>query len=107
MKDTKPDYRRIYTDIINKKFPEKKDSCLYILNKEELSALDVITLNTIIFGSLDTESREFNQKHKSYDVDSIRKILDYKKNNNLSNIEMSKKFKLSRNTISKWNKFFH
>lgn len=101
-----PDYKRIFNDILNKKCPDKKELCLSILDQQQLSVLDVIKLNTIIFGVKDKNSQGFNQKHKSYDHDSIKQILNYQKKNNLNNIELAKKFNLSRNTVTKWKNFF-
>lgn len=101
-----PDYKRIFNDILDKKYPDKKDLCLSILDQQQLSVLDIIKLNTIIFGAKNKDSQEFNQKHRSYDMDSIKKILDYQKKNNLNNTELSKKFNMSRNTVAKWKSFF-
>ena len=47
--EVKSDYKRIFKDIIKKKFPEKIDSFQHFFEKEEFSVLDVITLNSLIF----------------------------------------------------------
>ncbi|RKE72032.1 helix-turn-helix domain-containing protein [Chryseobacterium sp. AG363] len=98
----KPDYRKIYQDIIALKYPEKEVRCRDILQNEILSLKDVMKLNSIIFEKLDIE----NQKHKSYDKEMIFYILDYQKKNNLNNIQLAAKFKMSRNTVTKWKKLF-
>ncbi|QQV02419.1 MULTISPECIES: helix-turn-helix domain-containing protein [Chryseobacterium] len=102
-----PDYRLIFSDIIDKKFPHKKKDCERILKKDYLSALDIITLNQMIFGVSDKEAENFNQKHKSYNKADILEILNYQKNNRLSNLQTSLKFKTSRNTIAKWRKLYN
>jgi len=97
-------YKKIYQDILEMKFPEKREQCFSLLNKKELSILDIINLNQKIFGKSDKQTDIFNQRHKSYDKSAILKILEYQKVNNLNNTELAKHFKLSRNTISKWKK---
>ena len=102
-----PDYKRIYTDIIAIKFPDKKAECEVLLNKPNLSVLDVIELNSKVFGIAPDRSTElFNQKHRSYRRADILKILDYQKKHLLNNSQLAKHFKLSRNTVAKWKKMF-
>lgn len=103
-KKLSPDYKRIYSDIIRKKFPEKMLLCNQILNKKKLSVMDVIELNSKIFSATDNETLIFNQTHKAYDKASILQILDYQKKNRLNNQQLANHFKLSRNTITKWKK---
>ncbi|WP_419867928.1 helix-turn-helix domain-containing protein [Chryseobacterium sp. CT-SW4] len=99
-----PNYKKIYTDIINKKYPEKLTTCKTLLLKNKLSFLDVIKLNQKIFGNNETLSG--NQRHRSYDVKTIFEILDYQKKHNLNNSQLAIHFKLSRNTVAKWKKNF-
>lgn len=101
MKGT-PDYRKIYSDILDKKFPDKKSKCQIILSKNRLSTLDVITLNKMIFGDRDNEAFILNQKHRSYSDEAIIEILEYQKKHNLNNTQCALKFRLSRNSITKW-----
>jgi len=96
----------IYNDIINRDHPNKKQECNNILSKEEISMLDVIKLNNIIFGIQDKKTVEFNQKHRSYDKNTILEILEYQEKNELNNTELANHFKLSRNTVAKWKKHF-
>lgn len=102
MKKAIPDYKKIYTDILRKKFPNKAEKTNIILKKNELSSLDVITLNNLIFN----ENNKTNQKHRSYRKADILKILDYQRKNELNNQQLAIHFKLSRNTIAKWKKLF-
>ena len=99
-----PNYKRIYTDIIISKYPEKWDSCASILEKPELTALDVIRLNSLIFNNPDKESMISNQKHRSYDETAIMDLLIYQQKNKLNNTQLANHFKLSRNSIAKWKK---
>ncbi|MEY8759000.1 helix-turn-helix domain-containing protein [Chryseobacterium tongliaoense] len=106
IKNNSPDYKKIYTDILNKRFPEKIKECKDILNKEVLSHLDVININNLIFGNGTKEVSEFNQKHRFYNKSTILKILDYQKKNHLNNTQLAMHFKMSRNTVTKWKKIF-
>ena len=105
MKCSKPYYKKIFTDMLELKFPDKKEQCLFFLNKEELSELDVLKLNKIIFGE-DVSENVSAKNHRSYDKSTIFKILDYQKNQKLNNIQTARYFGLSRNTIAKWKKIF-
>ncbi|NIF06693.1 helix-turn-helix domain-containing protein [Chryseobacterium sp. Tr-659] len=92
-----PNYKRIYIDLIEQKFPQKKNECIHILKKEQLTAIEVVMLNRILFG------KENKKNHfKSYDITSIRTILKYQKENNLNNTHVAKHYGLSRNTVAKW-----
>ena len=102
-----PNYKRIYSDILNRKHPEKIEDCKTILEKSSLSVLDIIELNHRIFGIVDKSTESFNQKHRSYSESDILQILDYQKRNHLNNSQLASYFKLSRNTIAKWRKMFY
>lgn len=93
-----PNYKKIYTDIVEIKYPHKKESCAAILAKKELQTIDVIRLNEKIFGG----SKLDNQKYRTYDAPTIQQILDYQKKNQLNNTQLAKHFQLSRNTVAKW-----
>lgn len=101
-----PDYKRIYTDLIAACYPDKEEQCSYILSQNRLSAFDVIKLNKILTSNFEAEHDLSNQNFRSYDRVTILKILDYQKKNKLNNTEISKQFKLSRNTVAKWRKKF-
>jgi len=96
---TKPNYKRIYSDILLKKYPEKKDEMISLLEKQNFSGLDVIWLNEKIFGS-------DSPRHRSYHKSDILQILDYQKKHSLNNSQLANHFKISRNTITKWKKTF-
>lgn len=102
----KPNYHKIYSDIIYHKYPQKKLICQSILEKKELFVLDILKLNHLIFGMSSRENVIFNQRHRSYSMSDILEILDYQKKNNLNNSQLANHFKLSRNTITKWKKHF-
>ncbi|MFS4428717.1 helix-turn-helix domain-containing protein [Chryseobacterium sp. GVT01B] len=101
-----PDYRRIFQDIIDKKFPEKKEWYSEILQKEDLYMLDVLRINNSIFNTQDEKMEIYNQKLRSYDEHSVLYMLDYQRKNNLTNTQLANHFRLSRNTVAKWKKHF-
>ena len=101
-----PDYKKIYTDLVNEKYPEKKDAFTIIFSKKNFSVLDVIQCNSILEDREDKSTFNFNQKHRSFDQQSILEILDYQKKHNWNNSQLAQHFKLSRNTIAKWKKKF-
>lgn len=105
-KYTLPNYKKIYTDILEMKFPAKKSSCKSLLEKEKLSVLDVIKLNAMIFKRSSREDLRYNQKLRSYTSDDIAVILEFQEKNNLNNSQVARHFKMSRNTIAKWRQMF-
>ncbi|MCT2562732.1 helix-turn-helix domain-containing protein [Chryseobacterium herbae] len=74
-------------------------SCRNYLEKKKLSSLEVITLNRILF-----HGGKVRNEHKSYDDESIAKILEYQRKNKMTNIAVASVFKLSRNTLAAWKK---
>ena len=98
-------YQQIFRDILDTKCPEKKKVCIPLLQKVNLSAMDIVKINTEIFG-ISRENETSNQKHRSYHKSDILKILDYQKKHKLNNSQLANHFKISRNTITKWKKLF-
>lgn len=100
-----PYYKKIFSDILDMKYPEKRYLCQQLLDKETLTHLDVINLNTSIFGkNITSEDEIFNHQHRFYSKSDIVKVLTYQHKNNLSNSELGRHYKISRNTIAKWKK---
>lgn len=99
-----PNYKKIYTDLLDRKYPEKKQACESILQKTTIESLDVIRLNELIFNKNNKDLLKKNQLFKSYDEHTVINILKYQKENRLNNIQLASHFKLSRNTIAKWKK---
>lgn len=62
-------------------------------SENDFKLQDILVLNRKLFG-------HENAKFKSYDKETISRILKYK----FSNIEIAKQFHMSRNTIAKWRK---
>lgn len=106
MEKSAPNYKRIYTDILHRKYPDKFPDCEKILEKQKLNTLDIIRLNQLIFGNSDKQAHEFNQKHRSYDRKDILAMLDYQKKNKLNDAQLAVHFNLSRNSVAKWKKLF-
>jgi hypothetical protein len=102
-----PDYKQIYTDILEEKFPEKLiDATIRLKLKTLNSAFDVLKFNQMVFGEPEYAVGFNNQRLRSYDEKSILKILKYQKQNGLNNLQLGRQFKISRNTISKWKTIF-
>ncbi len=102
----KPDYKAIYTDLINKKYPERVNEFQYYLQKKTLKRIDVIKLNNKILIDYNIQDKRFNQKFRSYQEEEIIEILRYQQKKQLNNTQLAKKFNLSRNTVTKWKKIF-
>ncbi|MEG0850102.1 MAG: helix-turn-helix domain-containing protein [Flavobacterium sp.] len=101
-----PNYKRIYEDLLDRKYPHKKEVCKAVLAKEKLNSMDVFLLNDLIFDKEARDENESDQKYRSYDKTSIFKILQYQKKNKLNNTQLADHFGLSRNTVAKWKKMF-
>jgi len=101
-----PNYKRIYEDLLDRKYPHKKEVCKAVLAKEKLNSMDVFLLNNLIFDKETKEEKENDQKYRSYDKTSILKILQYQVKNKLNNTQLADHFGLSRNTLAKWKKMF-
>lgn len=106
MNSPTPDYKKIYLDITSKKHPEKREICKALLEKESLSAIDIIKLNKIVFGQNEKTTNASNQQLRSYSKSDIFKFLEYQKKHNLNNIQLANHFKLSRNSVTKWKKIY-
>lgn len=103
---SRPDFGKIFQDMAQRK--NLSDSKVKeISSQKEWNSLDVIKMNEKIFGKASIGSLSFNQKHKAYDKSSIIEILNYQKEYSLNDTEMMKIFKISRNTINKWQKLFN
>lgn len=101
-----PDYRKIYTDMIEMKYLHKKGKCEAVLNKPRLTVMDIFEIEKIIFDANDLQNDKENGKFRAYDSESILQILNYQKKNKMSNTEISNHFKISRNSLAKWKKMF-
>lgn len=101
-----PDYRKIYTDMIEMKCPDTKRQCEAVLNKSRLTVMDIFEIEKIIFAPNDLQNEKENGKFRAYDSESILQILNYQKKNKMSNTEISNHFKISRNSLAKWKKLF-
>lgn len=104
--EKKPDFIKIYRDIIKMKYPDKEGKCICLLSKKELSALEIIQLDQLIFENGDLETKQFNRNHRFYRKSDIIDILKYQKEYNINNSELARHYKLSRNTVAKWKKIF-
>lgn len=101
-----PDYIRIYTDLIKEYFPERLEEFSSLLSKDILDFFAVTQLNKKLFGKKSYEEKELEQRYRSYDKQTILRILRYQKKNNLSNTQLANHFGLSKNTVIKWSEIF-
>ncbi|MDR6544849.1 DNA-binding XRE family transcriptional regulator [Chryseobacterium rhizosphaerae] len=105
MKTNQPNYKIIYADILEKKYPEKMETCQVLLEKLNLSFIDILELNNRIFGTTQ-KTKTSNGKFRFYKKSDILEILDYQKKYRLNNSQLALYFGISRVTISKWKKKF-
>ncbi|WP_080779710.1 transposase [Chryseobacterium phocaeense] len=105
-KQSQPDYKKIYSDIIERKFPHKQKECEKLLGKKTLSALDIVELNNRIFGTKDQDFKKMNQKLRSYNESDILRILNYQRNYRMTNLQVAEHFGISKNTMTKWRRMF-
>lgn len=83
-------------------YPEKlKDPKIRELLERLHTSEDVLKFNEKLF----KQSKE-NQKLKTYDKKTMLKLLQYQKKHGYSTSYMSKKYKISRTTLSKWKNMF-
>lgn len=100
----KPNYSKIYHDLLLAEHPEKlKDAKINELLKNLNTSDEVIRFNERLFEQ-SKESVENNQKLRTYDKETMLKILMYQKQHGFSSNYISKKYKISRTTIAKWKK---
>lgn len=98
----RPNYKRIYQDMLKMEYPEKlKDPKIKELLEKLHTSDDVLKFNEKLF----KQSRE-NQKLKTYDRQTMLKLLQYQKKHGHSTSYMSRKYKISRTTLSKWKAMF-
>ncbi|KMQ61638.1 hypothetical protein ACM46_16755 [Chryseobacterium angstadtii] len=106
MKLTRPAYKKIYEDMLRLKFPDKRKDCETILSKDDLTEFDILQIENILFRKTETEKSLDDKRHRSYDRDTILKILAYQKANKLNNTQVASRYGLSRNTVAGWKKRF-
>jgi response regulator of citrate/malate metabolism len=100
----RPNYSKIYHDLLQSEYPEKlKDVKVTELLQNLNTSDEVIKFNEKLFKQ-SKESLENNQKLRTYDRETMLKILMYQKQHGFSSNYISKKYKISRTTIAKWKK---
>lgn len=100
----KPNYTKIYHDLLLEEYPEKlKDGKVKELLQNLNTSDEVIKFNEKLFEQ-SKESQENNQKLRTYDKETMMKILTYQKQHGFSSNYISKKYKISRTTLAKWKK---
>lgn len=103
---TRPNYNALYADLIQKKYPTRLKEIEKYLSKEILTALDVIQINDLLFSNKTKTKLKVDQQLRSYQKEEILAILKYQQKNSLNNTQLALRFRLSRNTVSKWKKLY-
>lgn len=101
-----PNYIKMYRDLIEKKFPERLNEFKVTLDKENLTSLEVIELNDLLFGKKSKEQEVHEHKYRAYDKQTILRIIRYQRQHQLNDKDLALHFKLSRNTIARWKRIF-
>ncbi|ROH97483.1 hypothetical protein BCF50_2330 [Chryseobacterium daecheongense] len=102
----RPNYNKIYHDMLKKEHPEKlKDPSIRRLLSKLHTTEDILKFNDKLF-TQSREKQQNNQKLKTYDKQTMLKLLQYQDKHGFSTSYMSKKYKISRTTITKWRKTF-
>jgi Transcriptional regulator containing PAS, AAA-type ATPase, and DNA-binding domains len=102
----RPNYTKIYQDMLKEKAPDKlKDPEIKRQLKKLNTTENVLSFNEKVFKQ-SKESLLHNQKLKTYDKQTILKLLHYQEKHGFSTSHMSKKYKISRTTLTKWRKTF-
>ncbi len=102
----RPNYKKIYHDMLKLEHPEKlKDPKIRELLDKLHTTEDVLNFNEKIFEQ-SKESEKNNQRLKTYDKKTMFKLLQYQQKHGFSTSYMSRKYKISRTTISNWKKTF-
>ncbi|WP_312994140.1 helix-turn-helix domain-containing protein [Chryseobacterium flavum] len=98
----RPNYKRIYHDMLRLEYPEKlQDPKVRELLEKLNTSEDVLKFNEKLF----KQSKE-NQKLRTYDKKTMLKLLQYQKKHGYSTSYMSRKYKISRTTLAKWKVMF-
>ncbi|AZB24840.1 helix-turn-helix domain-containing protein [Chryseobacterium bernardetii] len=102
----RPNYKKIYQDMLKLEYPDKlKDPKIKELLGKLDTSEDILKFNDRLFKP-SRESQRNNQKLKTYDKKTMLKLLEYQKKHGHSTSYMSKKYKISRTTLSKWKVMF-
>ena len=96
-------YNKLYDHLLTSNYPNITCQEIQQLTTKLNNSLEVIKLNEKLHKE---EINKENQRLKSYDLESIQQILKYQKENDLNNTEVAKKFRISKNTITKWKKLY-
>lgn len=100
-------YKKLYSDMIAYMYPNRLKEFQFILKKEKVNSFDIIIMQNKMLPQISKEQLEVNQRFRSYDEKTIKKILQFQKDNLLTNTQLASHFKLSRNTVAKWKKIFN
>lgn len=107
---SKINYRSLYLDFISRAeyIPIETKNILKekirYENTNDISFKTLTVINRIIKEHKTAGQKRKSQSKNAYDKSFIQYILNYQREQNLNNSELSKKFNLSRNTVISWKK---
>lgn len=107
-------YELLYTDFVTESVhfsEQEKAEMLKELTgngKERITYKTLLRLNGIIARKVRREhlQSKYATQLKAYDRPFIQSVLKYQKKYGLTNSDISKQFKISRNTVNRWKKVF-
>jgi DNA-binding transcriptional regulator YiaG len=99
-----PNYNLIYQEMLLSSAPEKLENRAVksFLENSNKKAIDLISINHFIAA----ENIQNNKKWQVYDEASIKEILNYQQDHELSNNETAKLYNISLISLRKWKKHF-
>ena len=99
-----PDYQKIYKEITERFHKNKTDKVKTYLQKEEWTSFDVIAVNKLLYDMKENNELKVDKRCKAYDEQTIISVLNHQKEFRLNNSELSRLFKISRNSVISWRK---
>lgn len=103
----KIDYKSIFINLIKDKFPEKLRNPNILWKLEHLdSTISVLDLNKELFQKEEIVYTRIDSRLRSYTEEEIIRILKYQKKYKITNIDLVRKYGISRTTLSTWRKRF-
>ena len=100
-----PNYNLIYQDLLKASFPDKMENRAVknFFESSNKKAIDLINFNAFI----SSENLQENKKHSCFDEASIKEMLQYQEENDLTNDQIAALYNISLTSLRKWKKHFN
>jgi len=96
-------YNILYQDFLQAKFPNKLATPqVQRFLSQDKTALNLISINEFIA----KENLQENKRHICFDEASIKEMLHYQEENDLTNYQTAKLYNISLTSLRKWKKHF-